>query len=75
MVSWKSFCSSFLTSTVSAPHWRKTAAARNRDTDAKFEPVPLGALEGTLRPYQKQGVYWMRFLENAGLSGLLAVTG
>ena len=55
-----------------APDWRKTAAARNRDTDAKFEPVPLGALEGTLRPYQKQGVYWMRFLERSGLSGLLA---
>ena len=25
-----------------------------------------------LRPYQKQGVYWMRFLEKSGLSGLLA---
>ena len=25
-----------------------------------------------LRPYQKQGVYWMRFLEESGLSGLLA---
>jgi non-specific serine/threonine protein kinase len=34
--------------------------------------VPLGHLDRILRPYQKQGVYWMRFLENAGLSGLLA---
>ncbi len=55
-----------------APNWRETAAARNRDADAKFEAVPLGALDGTLRPYQKQGVYWLRFLEKSGLSGLLA---
>ena len=55
-----------------APSWRETAAARNRDEGAKFEEVDLGALEGTLRPYQKQGVYWMRFLEKSGLSGLLA---
>ena len=55
-----------------APRWRETASARNRDETARFEPVDLGALEGTLRPYQKQGVYWMRFLERSGLSGLLA---
>ncbi len=55
-----------------APKWRETAAARNRDEGARFEPVPLGDLEDVLRPYQKQGVYWMRFLEKSGLSGLLA---
>jgi len=55
-----------------APLWRETATARNRDVGAKFEPVDLGSLESTLRPYQKQGVYWMRFLERSGLSGLLA---
>ena len=55
-----------------APNWRASAAARNRDKGAKFEPVDLGPLENTLRPYQKQGVYWMRFLEKSGLSGLLA---
>ncbi len=55
-----------------APTWRETAATRSRDEDAKFEPVDLGELEGVLRPYQKQGVYWMRFLERSGLSGLLA---
>ena len=56
-----------------ASHWRETAAQRNdRNPDAKFEPVALGPLEKTLRPYQKQGVYWMRFLEEAGLCGLLA---
>lgn len=56
-----------------AQRWRRLAAERNhRGSDAKFEPVSLGKLESVLRPYQKQGVYWMRFLENAGLDGLLA---
>ena len=57
---------------TAAAHWRETAAARNREGKAKFEPVALGRLEGVLRPYQKEGVYWMRFLENTGLCGLLA---
>ena len=58
---------------AAAPRWRETAAARNaRNKDARFEPISLGRLEGVLRPYQKQGVYWLRFLEDAGLSGLLA---
>ncbi|MBO7683760.1 MAG: SNF2 helicase associated domain-containing protein [Kiritimatiellae bacterium] len=56
-----------------AQRWRETATARNaRNNDARFEPISLGRLEGVLRPYQKQGVYWLRFLEEAGLSGLLA---
>ena len=55
-----------------APNWRETAAKRNRDPGAKWEKVDLGPLENTLRPYQKEGVYWMRFLERSGLSGLLA---
>ena len=56
-----------------AKQWKEIAAERNREgTSAKFEPVALGALEKVLRPYQKQGVYWMRFLETAGLCGLLA---
>ncbi len=55
-----------------ASNWRALAAKRNRDEGAKWEPVDLGRLEGTLRPYQKEGVYWMRFLEKSGLSGLLA---
>jgi len=56
----------------SAPLWRKSASSCNRDENARFEQVDLGPLESTLRPYQKQGVYWMRFLEKSGLSGLLA---
>ncbi|MGN0854141.1 MAG: SNF2-related protein [Kiritimatiellia bacterium] len=55
-----------------ADKWRKTASERNREGNARFEPVALGPLDTVLRPYQKQGVYWMRFLENAGLGGLLA---
>ena len=55
-----------------AKYWRTMTAQQNRNANAKFEPVALGSLDRVLRPYQKQGVYWMRFLENAGLSGLLA---
>lgn len=55
-----------------APEFKRASVERNRDENAKFEPVPLGALENTLRPYQKEGVYWMRFMEKSGLSGLLA---
>ena len=55
----------------SAPEWIARAKAQNRDT--KLEPVPLGdKLEDTLRDYQKQGVYWMRFLERGGFCGILA---
>ncbi|MBR4615111.1 MAG: SNF2 helicase associated domain-containing protein, partial [Kiritimatiellae bacterium] len=50
-----------------ASKWRETAALRNREGNAKFESVALGPLDGILRPYQKQGVYWMRFLERSGL--------
>lgn len=55
-----------------AASFRRTAEARSRNADAKFEPVSLGSLDRILRPYQKQGVYWMRFMEEAGLNGLLA---
>ena len=55
-----------------AREWRQTAATRNREAGVKFEPIALGPLDKVLRPYQKEGVYWMRFLENAALGGLLA---
>lgn len=38
----------------------------------RLEPVPLGNLDETLRPYQKQGVYWMNFLAKNRLAGILA---
>jgi superfamily II DNA or RNA helicase len=37
-----------------------------------FETEPLGSLEGILRPYQKEGVFWLRFLSRNGLGGILA---
>jgi SNF2 family DNA or RNA helicase len=54
-----------------APDWIKKAESQNRKT--QLEPVPLGEpLEGILRDYQKDGVYWLRFLENSGFGGILA---
>ena len=55
-----------------APSWREVVRQRTRDEKAKYEAVPLGPLENTLRSYQKEGVYWLRFLEKSGMSGLLA---
>ncbi|MCL2105331.1 MAG: SNF2 family helicase, partial [Kiritimatiellaeota bacterium] len=54
------------------PDWRDRAAERNRAANTRLCPVPLGALENTLRPYQKEGVYWLRFIEASGLNGILA---
>jgi superfamily II DNA or RNA helicase len=53
-----------------APEWMQQARLCNRD--ARPEPVELGPLEDTLRSYQKDGVYWLRFLEQSGFSGILA---
>lgn len=53
-----------------APEWMSKADAQNRD--AKMDPIPLGALENTLRDYQKSGVYWLSFLERSGFCGILA---
>ncbi len=56
-----------------AKFWRTlTSVPKSGDANAKYESISLGKLDGILRPYQKQGVYWMRFLEKAGHSGLLA---
>jgi superfamily II DNA or RNA helicase len=54
------------------PDWRDQAAARNRSGSTRLRPVPLGVLENILRPYQKEGVYWLRFIEESGLNGILA---
>ena len=54
-----------------SPDWLNKAKQQNRD--AKIEPEPLGAkLEETLRSYQKDGVYWLRYLEQSGFCGILA---
>ena len=52
------------------PHWREWASATRRA--AGLKAIPLGILEEVLRPYQKQGVYWMHFLAENGLGGILA---
>ena len=56
---------------VEAPaEWVKQADQKNHI--GRLEPVPLGALEGVLRDYQKQGVSWLRSLEVGGSGGILA---
>jgi superfamily II DNA or RNA helicase len=37
-----------------------------------LQPLPLGSLETVLRPYQKEGVYWLNFLAENRLGGILA---
>jgi SNF2 family DNA or RNA helicase len=37
-----------------------------------MQPVALGSLEDTLRPYQKQGVSWFDFIAKNGFGGILA---
>ena len=53
------------------PSWRVRAGQCNRTVE--IEPVQLGEpLAGILRPYQKFGVSWLRFMECSGFCGLLA---
>ncbi|MCS6772323.1 MAG: SNF2 family helicase [Kiritimatiellae bacterium] len=54
-----------------APSWM--AAARRQNRELKVEPVQLPEpLEAILRPYQREGVAWLRFLELNGFAGILA---
>jgi SNF2 family DNA or RNA helicase len=58
------------TSIEASPDWQSwTRQQLEPDT---LTPVPLGSLEEVLRPYQKHGVYWMRFLARNGFGGILA---
>jgi superfamily II DNA or RNA helicase len=50
--------------------WRERAARQSGE--AKLECPPLGDLDAVLRPYQKQGVAWLRFLRANGFGGILA---
>jgi len=56
---------------VQAPASWSGRAAQQRG-EVKLDPPPLGALEPVLRPYQKEGVAWMRFLRTNGFGGILA---
>ncbi len=53
------------------PEWQVQARRRNRLDPLEPEPLSAG-MEAVLRPYQKQAVYWLRFLEKNGLAGILA---
>jgi len=57
-------------SLTAPPQWKQWAASARQATALK--PIALGALDDVLRPYQKQGVYWMHFLAQNGFSGILA---
>ncbi len=55
----------------SSEHWRTRAESLNRS--GRHPEVALPAtLAAALRDYQKEGVNWLRFLENHGLGGILA---
>ncbi len=53
-----------------SPAWRERAARQSGE--ASLECPPLGDLEAVLRPYQKHGVAWLRFLRENGFGGILA---
>ncbi|MBU0678512.1 MAG: DEAD/DEAH box helicase [Verrucomicrobia bacterium] len=57
---------------VEAPRvWQRRAEKQNRGD--RLEPLELPSkLDQILRPYQKEGVSWMRFLEGNGFCGILA---
>ena len=53
------------------PAWRQ--AAERQSEGLSIEPVTLpDSLEAILRPYQKEGVNWLRFLEINTFGGILA---
>ncbi len=57
---------------VEAPATWRTAAERQART-IDIEPIALPeSLETKLRPYQKEGVSWLRFLETNTFGGILA---
>jgi SNF2 family DNA or RNA helicase len=56
---------------VQAPAaWRERAAKQSGE--AKLVCPPLGDLQSVLRPYQKHGVAWLRFLRENSFAGILA---
>ena len=55
-----------------AAPWLSRKATGELSTAAEMKPIDLGSLESVLRPYQKQGVYWMSFLAENGFGGILA---
>jgi superfamily II DNA or RNA helicase len=55
---------------IASSGWRDWA---QRQQQLKpIETVPLASFDEVLRPYQKQGVYWMHFIRQNRLGGILA---
>ena len=60
------------------PGWKVQAPSAWRDRasrqagEVKMDCPPLGDLDPVLRPYQKAGVGWLRFLRENGFGGVLA---
>lgn len=53
------------------PEWLASARRQNREvTLDRVESHPL--LQAQLRPYQQEGLNWLRFLERGGYAGVLA---
>ncbi len=53
------------------PNW--LTAARQQNRELTYAPVVMPDLPGTiLRAYQRDGVQWLRFLEQNGFAGILA---
>jgi len=53
------------------PAWRQIAAQQTGAV--RVEPAPLAPeVENVLRPYQREGVNWLRFLERGAFGGILA---
>ncbi len=52
------------------PQWKERV--RQQTGEAALVCPPLGKLDEVLRPYQKHGVAWMRFLRENGFGGVLA---
>jgi superfamily II DNA or RNA helicase len=52
------------------PQWKERV--RQQTGEATLVCPPLGQLDEVLRPYQKHGVAWMRFLRENGFGGVLA---
>ncbi len=57
--------------TIEGPQQWQARANAPRQME-RLTPVGLGDLDGVLRPYQKQGVYWLNFLAQNGWGGILA---
>jgi superfamily II DNA or RNA helicase len=53
-----------------ATAWQDWVAAQRQLQP--LQAADLGDLEAILRPYQKQGVYWLEFLRKNSLAGILA---